>query len=77
MIMKGSKELEMSKWIEKGDVLIEALPYIQRLNLNFTGFIGMGTELISYDEIYKDIPLDSYFLFPIFKVLSRTVHSTE
>ncbi|MCR5836482.1 MAG: acetylglutamate kinase, partial [Lachnospiraceae bacterium] len=32
MIMKGSKELEMSKWIEKGDVLIEALPYIQRFN---------------------------------------------
>ncbi|MBE5959262.1 MAG: acetylglutamate kinase [Lachnospiraceae bacterium] len=32
MIMKGSKELEMDKWIEKGDVLIEALPYIQRFN---------------------------------------------
>ena len=28
MIMKGSKELEMEKWIEKGNVLIEALPYI-------------------------------------------------
>ena len=24
MIMKGSKELEMEKWIEKGNVLIEA-----------------------------------------------------
>ena len=32
MIMKGSKELEMEKWIEKGNVLIEALPYIQRFN---------------------------------------------
>ena len=32
MIMQGSKELEMNKWIEKGDVLIEALPYIQRFN---------------------------------------------
>lgn len=32
MIMQGSKELEMEKWIEKGNVLIEALPYIQRFN---------------------------------------------
>lgn len=32
MIMKGSKEIEMDKWIEKGDVLIEALPYIQKFN---------------------------------------------
>lgn len=32
MIMQGSKELEMGKWIEKGNVLIEALPYIQRFN---------------------------------------------
>jgi len=32
MIMKGSKELEMEKLIEKGNVLIEALPYIQRFN---------------------------------------------
>lgn len=32
MIMKGSKELEMEKWIEKGNVLIEALPYIQRFS---------------------------------------------
>ena len=32
MIMKGSQELEMEKWIEKGNVLIEALPYIQRFS---------------------------------------------
>lgn len=32
MIMKGSKDIEMNQWIEKGDVLIEALPYIQRFN---------------------------------------------
>ena len=32
MIMNGSKELEMEKWIEKGNVLIEALPYIQRFS---------------------------------------------
>lgn len=31
MIMKGSKELEMEKWIEKGNVLIEALSYIRDL----------------------------------------------
>ena len=30
--MKGKQNLEMDKWIEKGDVLIEALPYIQRFN---------------------------------------------
>lgn len=32
MIMKGQQELHMEKLIEKGDVLIEALPYIQRFN---------------------------------------------
>lgn len=32
MIMKGQQQLDMNKWIEKGDVLIEALPYIQRFN---------------------------------------------
>ena len=32
MIMKGQQQLDMDKWIEKGDVLIEALPYIQRFN---------------------------------------------
>ncbi len=32
MIMKGSKNLHMNSLIEKGDVLIEALPYIQRFN---------------------------------------------
>ena len=32
MLMKGQKNLHMEKWIEKGDVLIEALPYIQRFN---------------------------------------------
>ena len=31
--MKGQQQqLDMDKWIEKGDVLIEALPYIQRFN---------------------------------------------
>lgn len=32
MLMKGQQNLHMEKWIEKGDVLIEALPYIQRFN---------------------------------------------
>lgn len=32
MIVKGNKEMEMEKLIEKGNVLIEALPYIQRFN---------------------------------------------
>ena len=33
MLMKGQQNLHMEKWIEKGDVLIEALPYIQTLML--------------------------------------------
>ena len=32
MIMKGQEDMGMEKWIEKGNVLIEALPYIQRFN---------------------------------------------
>ena len=36
MIMKGQQQLDMDKWIEKGDVLIEALPYIQRFNRYYT-----------------------------------------
>ncbi|MGN0383594.1 MAG: acetylglutamate kinase [Eubacterium sp.] len=32
MIMKGNKEMQMDMLIEKGNVLIEALPYIQRFN---------------------------------------------
>lgn len=30
--MKGQEDMGMEKWIEKGNVLIEALPYIQRFN---------------------------------------------
>ena len=60
MIMKGSKELEMSKLIEKGDVLIEALPYIQRFNRKIIVVKYGGSAMLDEDfmrSVIQDITL--------------------
>ncbi len=60
MIMKGSKELEMGKLIEKGDVLIEALPYIQRFNRKIIVVKYGGSAMLDEDfmrSVIQDITL--------------------
>lgn len=60
MIMKGSKELEMEKWIEKGSVLIEALPYIQRFNRKIIVVKYGGSAMLDesfMESVIQDITL--------------------
>ena len=60
MLMKGSKELEMDKWIEKGNVLIEALPYIQRFNRKIIVVKYGGSAMLDenfMESVIKDITL--------------------
>lgn len=60
MIMKGSKELEMDKWIEKGNVLIEALPYIQRFNRKIIVVKYGGSAMLDesfMESVIQDITL--------------------
>lgn len=60
MIMKGSKELEMDKWIEKGNVLIEALPYIQRFNRKIIVIKYGGSAMLDesfMESVIQDITL--------------------
>ena len=60
MIMKGSKELEMEKWIEKGNVLIEALPYIQRFSRKIIVIKYGGSAMIDENfmqSVIQDITL--------------------
>lgn len=60
MIMKGSKELEMEKWIEKGNVLIEALPYIQRFNRKIIVVKYGGSAMLDesfMESVIQDITL--------------------
>lgn len=58
--MKGSKELEMDKWIEKGNVLIEALPYIQRFNRKIIVVKYGGSAMLDesfMERVIQDITL--------------------
>jgi acetylglutamate kinase len=60
MIMKGKQNLEMDKWIEKGDVLIEALPYIQRFNRKIIVVKYGGSAMLDEDfmtSVIQDITL--------------------
>lgn len=60
MLMKGSKELEMDKWIEKGNVLIEALPYIQRFNRKIIVVKYGGSAMLDesfMERVIQDITL--------------------
>lgn len=60
MIMKGSKELDMEKWIEKGNVLIEALPYIQRFNRKIIVVKYGGSAMLDesfMERVIQDITL--------------------
>ena len=66
MIMKGSKELEMNKLIEKGDVLIEALPYIQRFNRKIIVVKYGGSAMLDEDfmrSVIQDITLLKLVVF--------------
>lgn len=58
--MKGQQNLEMDKWIEKGDVLIEALPYIQRFNRKIIVVKYGGSAMLDEDfmkSVIQDITL--------------------
>ena len=60
MLMKGQKNLHMEKWIEKGDVLIEALPYIQRFNRKIIVVKYGGSAMLDEDfmeSVIQDITL--------------------
>lgn len=60
MIMKGSKELNMEKWIEKGNVLIEALPYIQTFNRKIIVVKYGGSAMLDesfMERVIQDITL--------------------
>lgn len=60
MIMQTSKELEMNKWIEKGNVLIEALPYIQRFNRKIIVVKYGGSAMLDksfMESVIQDITL--------------------
>ena len=60
MLMKGQQNLEMDKWIEKGDVLIEALPYIQRFNRKIIVVKYGGSAMLDEDfmrSVIQDITL--------------------
>ena len=58
--MKGQQNLHMEKWIEKGDVLIEALPYIQRFNRKIIVVKYGGSAMLDEDfmeSVIQDITL--------------------
>jgi acetylglutamate kinase len=55
--MKGKQNLEMDKWIEKGDVLIEALPYIQRFNRKII-VVKYGGSAMLDEEFMKSVIQD-------------------
>ena len=60
MLMKGQQNLHMEKWIEKGDVLIEALPYIQRFNRKIIVEKYGGSAMLDEDfmtSVIQDITL--------------------
>ena len=60
MLMKGQQNLHMEKWIEKGDVLIEALPYIQRSNRKIIVVKYGGSAMLDEDfmtSVIQDITL--------------------
>lgn len=60
MIMKGQQNLHMENWIEKGDVLIEALPYIQRYNRKIIVVKYGGSAMLDEDfmkSVIQDITL--------------------
>lgn len=60
MLMKGQQNLHMEKWIEKGDVLIEALPYIQRFNRKIIVVKYGGSAMLDEDfmtSVIQDITL--------------------
>ena len=60
MLMKDSNELEMSKWIEKGNVLIEALPYIQKFNRKIIVVKYGGSAMLDesfMESVIQDITL--------------------
>lgn len=60
MLMKGQQDLHMEKWIEKGDVLIEALPYIQRFNRKIIVVKYGGSAMLDDDfmtSVIQDIAL--------------------
>ena len=60
MLMKGQQDLHMEKWIEKGDVLIEALPYIQRFNRKIIVVKYGGSAMLDDDfmtSVIQDITL--------------------
>ena len=60
MLMKGQQNLHMDKWIEKGDVLIEALPYIQRFNRKIIVVKYGGSAMLDDDfmtSVIQDITL--------------------
>ena len=60
MLMKGQQHLNMDKWIEKGDVLIEALPYIQRFNRKIIVVKYGGSAMLDEDfmtSVIQDITL--------------------
>lgn len=60
MLMKGQQNLHMDKWIEKGDVLIEALPYIQRFNRKIIVVKYGGSAMLDEDfmaSVIQDITL--------------------
>ena len=60
MLMKGQQNLHMEKWIEKGDVLIEALPYIQRFNRTIIVVKYGGSAMLDEDfmtSVIQDITL--------------------
>ena len=56
MIMKGQQQLDMDKWIEKGDVLIEALPYIQRFNRKIIVVKYGGSAMLDENFMKSVIP---------------------
>lgn len=60
MIMKGKKDIGMESLIEKGDVLIEALPYIQRFNRKIIVVKYGGSAMLDEDfmtNVVQDITL--------------------
>ena len=60
MIMKGKKDIGMDSLIEKGDVLIEALPYIQRFNRKIIVVKYGGSAMLDEDfmtNVVQDITL--------------------
>ena len=60
MIMKGNKDIKMDSLIEKADVLIEALPYIQRFNRKIIVVKYGGSAMLDEDfmtNVIQDVTL--------------------